>query len=101
MLTEQGYETLFLGDFNAHVKISERFRFKQYPHPENNNGRLMRDFADRLDLQCLNPLEWSGEREDKITFQKQIGPRYVSSIIDYGLSSPGANKYVKSKVHSR
>ena len=87
LLSEEGYPAVIMGDFNAHVNPGERFQFQATPHTENNNGRSLVNFANNLDLHCLNPLEWDNVREDKITFQKQIGNNYLTSIIDYGMAS--------------
>ena len=78
-----GYEPLILGDFNAHIKVSERFQFAAYPHPENNNGHLLVEFAENMGVYCLNGLAWQGVTECKYTYQRDLGIRYNASIVDY------------------
>ena len=85
-----GFKTCVQGDFNAHVDISDNFAFHQYPHPVNNNGSLLSEFAILNDLYCMNPMSWDGKRKDSFTFQRDMGGRLLRSIVDYGLASPGA-----------
>ena len=94
LLAAEGYKAIMLGDFNGHVEKSQNFRFTHLPHAKNNNGNLLMNFATNLNLQCLNPLDWGRGTENKLTYQKRIGDRYVSSIIDYGLSTPEAGEYI-------
>ena len=58
LLEQQGFDTCFLGDNNAWIKPTKHFAFAQYPHKENNNGKLLRSFAECNNLFCLNPLRW-------------------------------------------
>ena len=57
---------------------------------------LKNQFAKDLKLLCLNPEDWGRGCEEKITFQKAIGDKYVSSIIDYGLATYSALQYIKN-----
>ena len=93
LLEAQGYRVGYLGDFNAHVGIHERFRFHDNPHGINNNGRLVIEFASEMDLHCLNPLKWQGTREDRVTYQRDLGVRYVKSILDLGLGTKSFFKH--------
>ena len=94
ILEHLGFEISFLGDYNAWIKASARFNFFSYPHPENNNGRLVRDFAEENDLFCLNPLMWNGVREEKLTYQRDMGSVYQGSILDIGMATPSSFKII-------
>ena len=94
ILERLGFEISFLGDYNAWIRASARFNFFSYPHPENNNGRLVRDFAEENDLFCLNPLTWNGVREEKLTYQRDMGNVYQGSILDIGLATPSSFKII-------
>ena len=83
LLRSQGYSIGFMGDFNAWIKASRRFSFKNYPHQENNNGRLFAQFVEDNNLFCLNPMKWRGRQEEKFTYQREMGARRHKSIIDY------------------
>ena len=87
LLETEGYNVGYLGDFNAHVGTHERFRFQDNPHDVNNNGKMVIAFAKEMNLYCMNPLKWGGTREDRVTFQKDLGVRYVKSILDLGLGT--------------
>ena len=52
----EGYFCVVLGDLNAHVKVDDNFYFTSYPHAENNNGKLVGNFARMNNLYCLNGL---------------------------------------------
>ena len=96
LLEAQGYRVGYLGDFNAHVGIHERFRFHDNPHGINNNGRLVIEFTSEMDPHCLNPLKWQGTREDRVTYQRDFGVQYVKSILDLGL---GTKSFFKNTIN--
>ena len=75
------------GDFNAHISQSDNFAFTNYPHPTNNNGSLVMDFAIKNHLFCLNPMKWGASQAEDFTFQRDVGSRVIRSIIDFGLGS--------------
>ena len=82
-----GYMAAIMGDFNAHIEKSNAFRFENYPHPQNLNGKLLETFAASNSLICLNPLMWNGIKEEQLTYQKSFGARRHGSILDYVLAS--------------
>ena len=100
ILETQGYEVVFLADFNSRITPSSRFDFKNYPHTINNNGRLLMTFAESSNLFCLNPLSWNGVSEEKFTYQRHMGQAgHHASILDLGLASaPAAHWIVNFKV---
>ena len=89
-LEHKGYQICFLGDFNARISPDSRFDFRQYPHAPNNNGALVNNFANTINLHCMNPMSWNGLAEEHFTYQRDLGIRYDRSIIDYGIGTPGA-----------
>ena len=91
-----GYECIIMGDFNAHVSVCDRFYFNSYPHGENTNGELLNEFAESLDLYCLNGLQWNGRMESKYTYQRDLGVRYNASIVDYMLTDMGTMNRVRN-----
>ena len=84
-LENQGYGVVIIGDYNAHVKESDIFQFDNYPHPENENGFLLKLFAERNNMCCLNTMTWSTGKQDGWTYKRYLGKNYVASIIDYAL----------------
>ena len=91
ILENQGYCIGYLGDFNSRITPSPRFNFRNYPHQQNNNGRLLQSFAETNDLFCLNPLNWHGRREERATYQRNMGSAGLHvSILDLGLCSSSA-----------
>ena len=91
-LESKGYVVVILGDFNARIESGAHFQFSNYPHPANNNGKLVVDFASSNDLYCLNPMKWKGTREEKFTYQRDMGQHLHQSIIDYALASSAATQ---------
>ena len=55
-LENNGYNITIMGDFNARIKPSSGFDFKNYPHEPNNNGQLLIDFTEQTNMYCMNPL---------------------------------------------
>ena len=91
-----GYECIIMGDFNAHVSVGDRFYFNSYPHVENMNGELLNEFAESLDLYCLNGLQWNGKTESKYTYQRDLGVHYNASIVDYMMTDMGTMNRVRN-----
>ena len=99
LLEQQGFDTCFMGDNNAWIKPTKHFAFARYPHKENNNGKLLRSFAESNNLFCLNPLKWRGRKEELLTYQRDMGSTRHGSIIDYVLASRSfADRLVDMKV---
>ena len=86
-LESLGYMVAIMGDCNAHIEKSNAFRFENYPHPQNFNGKLLETFAASNSLLCLNPLTWNGRKEERLTYQRSFGARRHGSILDYVLAS--------------
>ena len=86
-LESLGYMVAIMGDCNAHIEKSNAFRFENYPHPQNFNGKLLETFAASNSLLCLNPLMWNGIKEERLTYQRSFGARRHGSILDYVLAS--------------
>ena len=86
-LQARGFKIIIQGDFNAHISQCDNFAFINYPHPANNNGSLVMDFAAKNHLFCLNPMKWGEIQAEEFTFQRDVGSRVIRSIIDFGLGS--------------
>jgi len=95
-LENKGYVVMILGDLNARIISGPHFQFTNYPHAANNNGRLVTGFAETNDLYCLNPMKWKGKREEKFTYQRDMGHHLHQSIIDYALASSAATQKTSS-----
>ena len=54
------------------------------------------EVAESMKLTCLNPLHWNGTAEEKPTYQRDLGNRYVSSLIDYALPGESAIEYIEN-----
>ena len=74
----------------------EYFPFTKFKHKLNNNGKLIMEVAESMKLTCLNPLHWNGTAEEKPTYQRDLGNRYVSSLIDYALPGESAIEYIEN-----
>jgi len=95
-LESLGYSIGILGDFNARIEPGPNFQFNNYPHEANNNGKLVTEFAKRNQLYCLNGMEWKGKKEEKYTYQRDMGHHLHQSIIDYALASTTAIQFTTS-----
>ena len=92
--SSKDYSLLWAGDMNTHFSSLEYFPLTK-KHKLNNNGKLMMDVAKSMKLTCLNPLHWNGTAEEKPTYQRELGNRYVSSMIDYALAGENAMEYIE------
>ena len=85
-LRQAGKKIMIWGDMNAHVQPNDRFQFETYTsHKQNNNGKLVENLAELLDLYCVNPLAQNPDKFPMYTYQRQMGENFHQSIIDYAL----------------
>ena len=83
---DTGRRIMIWGDMNGHVKPNQRFQFKTYTqHKQNNNGKLIENLSETLDLYCINPLAQNPDDLPMYTYQRNMGNAFHQSIIDYSL----------------
>lgn len=97
-IQKEGYRSMILGDMNAHVRKSSTFDFTENLHQENLNGRMLAQMSSNCQLQCINPMKWSAGVQSHFTYERDLGTRYVKSVIDYCMVDMSGLEIIKDFV---